>query len=372
MNNARRYFIKKTLMTVCGMAVCPLQSVLAYGEFSPSDPHVKEAYFYKRLAKGLVRCDTCPNRCVIRPDNRGKCRVKVNIEGRLYSISYANPCAAHVDPVEKKPLYHFFPATKAFSIAVAGCNFKCLNCQNWQISQTSPDKTRNYDLPPSNVVELALEYGCKSIAYTYSEATTFYEYMFDTSFIARQKGIKNIWVTNGYISQGALSRLCDVIDAANVDLKSFSDETYMKLNGGHLQPVIDTLKLLHKRGIWMEITNLLIPTYNDDMEMIRMMCRWLVENIGPDYPLHFSRFHPLYKLVHLVPTPIATLEKAREMAIREGLHHVYIGNVPGAGEDTICPNCMKKIIERTGYTIASVDIVDGKCRFCKTKIAGRW
>ncbi|MFH1673891.1 MAG: AmmeMemoRadiSam system radical SAM enzyme [Pseudomonadota bacterium] len=372
MNENRRHFIKTALMSVCGIALCPLEFAFADSPFSPSDPYIKEAYFYRKLEKSLVQCGTCPNRCVIRPGNRGRCRVKVNIDGKLYSISYGNPCAVHVDPVEKKPLFHFLPGTKAFSIAVAGCNFRCLNCQNWQISQTSPDKTRNVDLTPAEAIEMALKYKCKSIAYTYSEATTFYEYMVDTSRLAKEKGVKNIWVTNGYMTQEALNHLCDVIDAANVDLKSFSDEIYMDLNGGHLQPVLDTLKLLHKRGIWLEITNLVVPTYNDNMEMIQKMCNWILKNLGPDYPLHFSRFHPLYKLVHLVPTPIATLEKARETAIKAGLHHVYIGNVPGMGEDTICPNCKKKLIKRIGYTILSMDIVDGKCKFCKTKIAGRW
>jgi pyruvate formate lyase activating enzyme len=219
---------------------------------------------------------------------------------------------------------------------------------------------------------MAITYQCKSIAYTYSEATTFYEYMVDTSRLAQGKGVKNIWVTNGYMTPEALHRLCDVIDAANVDLKNFSDEIYMSLNGGHLQPVLDTLKLLHKRGVWLEITNLVIPTYNDDMGMIKRMCHWVLENLGPGYPLHFSRFYPMYKLVHLVPTPVATLKKAREIAIKAGLHYVYIGNVPGTGEDTICPSCKKQIVQRMGYTILSMDIVDGKCKFCKTKIAGRW
>jgi pyruvate formate lyase activating enzyme len=372
MNQDRRYFIKTTLMTACGLAVCPLESAFADRLFLTSDPHIKEAYFYQQLENSLVQCGTCPSRCIVSPGNRGRCRVKVNIDGKLYSISYGNPCAVHVDPVEKKPLFHFFPGTKAFSIAVAGCNFRCLNCQNWQISQTSPDETRNTDLPPAKVVEMATTYQCKSIAYTYSEATTFYEYMVDTSRLAKGKGVKNIWVTNGYMTPEALNRLCDVIDAANVDLKNFSDEIYMSLNGGHLQPVLDTLKHIHQRGVWLEITNLVVPTYNDDMGMIKRMCNWILENLGPGYPLHFSRFYPMYKLAHLVPTPVATLEKARKIAIKAGLHYVYIGNVPGTGEDTICPSCKKQIVQRMGYTILSMDIVDGKCKFCKTKIAGKW
>ncbi|MBW1897313.1 MAG: AmmeMemoRadiSam system radical SAM enzyme [Deltaproteobacteria bacterium] len=336
------------------------------------DRHVKEAYFYQKRSSGVVQCGTCPNECVVLPDKRGKCRTKVNIDGKLYTISFGNPCAVHVDPVEKKPLLHFYPTTKAFSIAVAGCNFRCLNCQNWEISQTNPDKTRNYDFMPEDVVSGAGRYNCASIAYTYSEATTFYEYMYDTSAKAREAGIKNIWVTNGYMSQAALERLCDVIDAANVDLKSFSESIYMDVNGGHLAPVLETLKTVHRRGVWLEITNLMIPTYNDDMDMVKRMCAWLVDNLGPDYPLHFSRFFPQYKLVHLPPTPEEVLVEAREIAKREGLHHVYIGNLPGLAEDTVCPACKKEVVERRGYTITANHLKEGKCRFCSTPISGRW
>jgi pyruvate formate lyase activating enzyme len=296
----------------------------------------------------------------------------VNLDGKLYTISFGNPCAVHVDPVEKKPLWHFYPGTKAFSIAVAGCNFFCLNCQNWEISQTNPDKTRNYSLMPEDVVSSAARYGCNSIAYTYSEATTFYEYMVDTSAIARKEGIKNIWVSNGYMSQQALHRLCNVVDSANIDLKSFSETIYMDLNGGHLQPVLDTLKTLHERDVWMEITNLVVPTYNDDMDVIKQMCGWILDNIGPDYPIHFSRFFPQYKLVHLPPTPPEILVEAREIATKAGLHHVYIGNVPGLAENTICPKCKKEVVKRRGFTIVANHVSGGKCQYCQAPISGRW
>lgn len=350
----------------------PWDTASAAKQFSPGDPHVKEAYFYNKLQDRVVQCGTCPHECIVLPDNRGKCRTKINVDGRLYTIAFGNPCAVHVDPVEKKPLFHFYPGTQALSIAVAGCNFRCLNCQNWEISQTNPDKTRNYDLPPDKVVSSAKRYASESIAYTYSEATTFYEYMLDTSAAARKAGIKNIWVTNGYISAQALERLCDVIDAANIDLKSFSEATYMDLNGGHLAPVLESLKTVHRRGVWLEITNLLIPTYNDDMEMVKRMCGWILDNLGPEYPLHMSRFFPRYKLVHLPPTPEEALVEAKETATRAGLNHVYVGNVPGLAENTVCPACKREVVKRRGYTILANHVKQGKCEFCQAPISGRW
>ncbi|RLB83973.1 MAG: AmmeMemoRadiSam system radical SAM enzyme [Deltaproteobacteria bacterium] len=372
MGISRRDFVRTTFCAACGAMLFPVGLAWAEKGFSATDPHVKEAYFYKQLTDGVVQCGTCPHECIVLPGNRGRCRTKVNLEGKLYTISYANPCVVHVDPVEKKPLQHFYPGSKAFSLAVAGCNFHCLNCQNWEISQTSPDKTRNDNLPPEEVVLMAAGYGCKSIAYTYSEATTFYEYMVDISARAKPLGIKNIWVSNAYISQAALNRLCDVIDAASVNLKSFSDKIYWDLNGGHLEPVLETFKTLHRRRIWMEIINLVIPTYTDDMEMIKRMCGWILDNLGPDYPLHFSRFYPRYKLVHLPPTPVEVLREAKEVALKEGLYYVYIGNVPGLGDKMVCPNCKKTVIQRRGYTLVANHVKDGKCKFCGTAISGRW
>jgi pyruvate formate lyase activating enzyme len=372
MKISRRNFLKTSACAACGAALFPLNLARAEKRFSPRDAHVREAYFYKERADGVVQCGTCPHECVVLPENRGKCGTKVNLEGKLYSISYGNPCSINVDPVEKKPLQHFYPGTKAFSLAVAGCNFHCLNCQNWEISQTTPDRTRNHSMSPDEIVLLAAGYGCKSIAYTYSEATTFYEYMVDIGTKARKRGIKNVWVSNAYISQEALERLCDVIDGASVNLKSFSEKIYWDLNGGHLEPVLETFKTLHRRGIWIEIINLVIPTYTDDMEMIKRMCGWILDNLGPDYPLHFSRFHPQYKLVHLPPTPVEVLEQAEAVALKEGLHHVYIGNVPGLGDKTFCPGCKKVVIRRRGYTLVQNHLDQGKCKFCGSMISGRW
>jgi pyruvate formate lyase activating enzyme len=372
MGTSRRDFVRSAFCATCGALLFPWKKLWASQGFSSTDPHVKEAYFYTRIDDGRVRCGTCPHQCVVAPGNRGKCRTKVNVDGKLLTISYGNPCAVHIDPVEKKPLLHFYPGSKVFSLGVAGCNFHCLNCQNWEISQTSPDRTRNQDLSPENVVSSALRHGCMGIAYTYSEATTFFEYMVDISAKAHELGLKNLWVSNGYISQPALNRLCDVIDGASVNLKSFSEKVYWDLNGGHLEPVLETFKALHRRGIWIEIINLVIPTYTDDMEMIKRMCGWILNNLGPDYPVHFSRFFPQYKLVHLLPTPLEVLEEAKEEAVREGLYHVYIGNVPGGCDQTKCPTCKETVIERRGYTLVTNHVRGGRCAFCRTPISGRW
>ena len=338
----------------------------------------KEAYHTRKL-EGAYQCGICPNMCVLEEGDRSFCRVRVHRNGKMYTLVYGNAIAVHVDPIEKKPLNHFLPQTGAFSIATAGCNFRCLNCQNWELSQKRPEETAQakkpyfIDLFPKTVVELAVKTKCTSIAYTYNEPTIFYEYMYDTSQLAREKGIKNVWVTNGYMSRAPLLQFCKYLDAANVDLKSFDDGIYRKLNSGKLQPVLDTLTTLAEEGVWFEVTNLIVPTYTDDMTMIRKMCKWLYKNIGPDYPLHFSRFHPLYKLKHLPATPLVTLKKARETALDEGMHYVYIGNVPGTkAQNTHCPKCGKLLIERKGYYVLQYNLDGDKCKFCSEKIAGVW
>ena len=320
-----------------------------------------------------VQCQVCPNRCILAPGDRSICRSRVNIGGKLYSLAYGNPCAKHVDPIEKKPLNHFYPGTSIFSIATTGCNFRCLNCQNWEISQRRPEDVRHGELFPADVVKEAKKRETPSIAYTYSEAITYYEYMYNTATLAREAGLKNVLVSNGYINKGPLLELARYIDGANINLKSFDNRIYKCLNGGTLQPVLNTFKTLHKEGVWFEITTLVIPTYVDDPEMVKRMCGWILKELGPDYPLHFLRFFPQYKLTRLPPAPITALEHLRDVAIKEGIHYVYLGNVPGhKGCHTYCHNCGRILIERKGYFLRQRNIKNGRCRFCKTPIPGRW
>ena len=320
-----------------------------------------------------VQCQICPNRCVLNPGDRSICRSKVNIGGKLYSLTYGNPCSIHVDPIEKKPLNHFHPRSLIFSIAATGCNFRCLNCQNWEISQKKPEEVHHDELFPPDVVREAEKRRIPSIAYTYSEPITFYEYMYDTARLAKKAGLKNVLVSNGYINREPLLRLCKYLDGANVNLKSFDDRVYRSLNGGTLQPVLNTFKNLHREGIWFEMTTLVVPTYIDKPEMTRRMCEWILKEVGPDYPLHLLRFFPRYKLTRLPATPIEALEKLRETALSEGIHYVYLGNVPGhEATHTYCHNCRKILIERRGYLIAQYNLENGQCRFCGTAIPGRW
>lgn len=332
----------------------------------------REALFYSVTPKG-VRCLICPNECILKEGESGECRNRINRDGKLFSIAYGNPCAVHVDPIEKKPLLHFLPQSRAFSIAIAGCNLACLNCQNWTISQKSPEETQNVDLMPAKVIESCKVSGCESIAYTYSEPITFYEYTYDTSVLAREEEIKNVLVTAGYINREPLLKLCKVTDAANVDLKSFSNEIYLRLNGGKLQPVLDTLITMKQEGVWLEITNLVVPSWTDDLDMIKRMCGWLLENGFEQTPLHFSRFHPMYKLTQLPPTPVNVLKSARDTALSEGLKYVYIGNVPGQeGDDTMCPKCHSLVIERRGFAVVQNNLKNGRCSFCGESIPGVW
>lgn len=358
---------------------------------------VHEAAHYRHLGRN-VQCQVCPNECLLEPGDRSHCRNKVALEGKLFTMAYANPAALHVDPIEKKPLFHFQPGTRAFSLATSGCSFRCLNCQNWEISQKKPEELKaatgeelrlgsGYAGPlragdlerasvfPEDVVLLAQRSGSQSIAYTYSEPTSYYEYMLETAKRARTAGIKNVWVTNGYIKPEALEGLAKVLDAANVDLKSFSEKIYAELNSGKLAPILATLQLLARRGVWFEITNLVVPRYSDDLAMIGKMCDWMVSKLGPDYPLHFSRFHPEYELERLPPTPVRTLVRAREIAKQAGLHYVYVGNVRGVqdAETTFCPGCGKPVVERSIYRVETLQVgPDGSCAHCGQRIAGVW
>jgi len=331
------------------------------------------AHYQEKLPGNAVRCLLCPHNCVVHEGKHGICQTRVNNKGKLYSNAYGNPCSVSVDPIEKKPLFHFFPGMGIYSLATAGCNFLCLNCQNWQISQSSPSLHDHYDIQPEKLLQNAKLQKINSIAFTYTEPTVFYEYVFDTSKIAHEEGMKTVLVSNGFINKKPLLDLCPYLDAANIDLKCFDDVVYHHLTGGRLQPVLDTLKILKDNGVWLEITNLLVPGYSDSQEMIGSMCDWLISNGFADTPLHFSRFFPTYKLDRLPPTDEAALIMAGEIAKKSGIKYVYIGNIPDLHkENTCCPACKRVVVERNGYVVKRNLIHNGLCGFCGEFVAGVW
>lgn len=370
----RRDFLKTS--GCAGIAVSSgigpfLMDLYAFGK-KPNLSKV-EARFYEKHPDSEIKCVLCPRNCKLGDKERGYCGVRENMGGIYYTLVYGKACTIQSDPVEKKPFFHFLPGTQALSIATAGCNVNCKFCQNWEISQVRPEQINHFDLPPSSVVSTALKYNCPIIAYTYSEPVIFYEYMYDTSQDARKKGIKNVVITGGHTNPEPLVELIKVVDGIKVDLKAFSQDFYTKYVRGDLQPVLDAIKIIAKSEIWLEIVYLVIPTLNDSSKEIRSMCQWIMKEVGPDIPLHFSRFHPMYLMKNLPPTPISTLEKARDVALREGIHYVYIGNIPGhQAENTFCPNCKNKVIQRKGYFIQKANLKEGKCKFCKNSIPGIW
>jgi len=320
-----------------------------------------------------VKCLLCPRECELVNGERGDCRARMNIDGNLKTLVYGRPCAVHVDPIEKKPLFHYLPGTGSFSIATAGCNLHCMYCQNWEISQREPEHTRNMVLEPEEVIRQALDANCRTIAYTYSEPVIFFEYASDTARLAHERGLLNVWVTAAYINPGPLEEAVKFVDAANIDLKGITDKFYRTVTKGTLQPVLQAIKTMKSSGVWVELTNLVVPTYNDTREDFSRLCDWVVENVGVEVPVHFSRFWPMFQLKNLPPTPIEVLTRARDIAMSKGIHYVYVGNVPGHdGNNTYCPVCKNIVIKRRGYMILEYNIVGGKCKFCSHAIPGRW
>jgi pyruvate formate lyase activating enzyme len=341
---------------------------------------LKEANFYVR-AKSKIKtgknneiiCLLCPHRCRIPEGKRGICRGRKNISGKMYCLAYSNLCAIAIDPIEKKPMFHFIPNSKTLSIAIAGCNLRCLNCQNFEISQANPKESAIIKLLPEEVIKIAINKNVKIISYTYTEPTIFFEYMFDTAKIAKQNKMKNIMVSNGYINPMPLKKLCTVLDGANIDLKCFDEKNMQTLTGGRLLPVLESLKTIKSKGVFLEITNLIIPKYCDDPKIIKDMCTWIVKNLGCDTPIHFSAFYPTYKLSYLPNTPLSSLIQAKKVALETGLKFVYIGNANiSESENTHCPNCKKLLIERKNFKVYKNNLNNSKCIFCGEKIPGIW
>jgi pyruvate formate lyase activating enzyme len=329
--------------------------------------------WFEALDGGELRCTLCPRRCRLADGQRGRCRVRENRGGSGTTLAYGNPCLVQLDPVERKPFFHVLPGTRALSVSTAGCPLACRFCEVWDMALAAPEEVVAYDLPPEALVQHAVAVGATSLSFAFGEPVAFFEYVLDTATLARAAGLRVLVHTSGYLEEAPLEALTPLVDAVNVDLKSFDDDFYRELCDAELAPVLRTLRLLRGAGVHLELTNLVIPTLNDDAEQIRAMCRWIADELGPDVPLHFSRFYPLYQLANLPPTPVSTLDRARAVALEEGLHFVYVGRVTGhEGEDTFCPHCGATAIARLGFMVEDVALDDGRCRACGAEIAGVW
>jgi pyruvate formate lyase activating enzyme len=375
----RRTFLKAATipcLAACAATCLHSSPLLALGAPSQADDDARfrvEARFYEKLTGKNVRCKLCPRECVVADRQRGHCRVRENRGGTYYSLVHSRVCAAHIDPIEKKPFFHFHPGILAFSLATAGCNVNCKFCQNWEISQAKPEDLPARYMPPADVAALAKQNQCPAVAFTYSEPTVFNEFVTDAADAARAQGTKAVVVSNGFIQQEPLKRLCRHVDAIKIDLKAFSAKYYREVVNAELQPVLDTLVTARKEAKWMEIVHLVVPTLNDQDTEFRDLARWIKANLGAEVPIHFTRFQPLYLLKNLPPTPVETLERAKAIADAEGLQYAYIGNVPGhPAENTRCPKCRRLLIERAGFTITQNHIRKGKCEYCQHVIPGVW
>lgn len=331
---------------------------------------LKEAMFYEQLEDKKVRCNLCNHRCRIAEGKTGICRVRQNKEGILYSLIYNTVSSEAVDPIEKKPLFHFYPGTYSYSLGTIGCNFRCKYCQNWTISQVNLDEAQSVEITPEQAIDRALAADCKSIAWTYNEPTIWYEYTYDSAKLAKKAGLATVYVTNGYITPEALKHIAPYLDAFRVDIKAFTEKFYHELSSAHLQPVLDSAKLARELGMHVEVVYLVIPTFNDSRDELRDVCRWIVENLGKETPVHFTRFHPNYKLQNVSPTPVETLDQAYEIATEEGLEYVYLGNVLSSKyEHTFCPSCGNMIIGRGVFDVEESHLTeDNKCEYCGASI----
>ena len=364
----RREFIKQCVGTgvVCACVLRGEPDIL----YAESDRFVKKAKYFEKLEEKKIICKLCPHECRVADLERGTCGVRENRNGNYYTLVYGNPCSAHIDPIEKKPIFHYYPSTQSFSIATAGCNFVCRFCQNWEISQKRPEQIRSINLPPEAVVRAAKRTYCKTIAHTYTEPVIFFEYMLDCAIIGKKEGIPNVMISNGYIQEKPMRELCKYLGAVKIDLKAFTEKFYKEMCSGTLKPVLDTLLILKDEGVWFEIVDLIIPTLNDSKNEIEQMTQWIVKELGPDVPVHFTRYYPTFMLKNIPPTPPSTLQRSRKIAMENGLKFVYIGNIISDAENTYCPGCGKVIIERLGFSTNISGMKKNRCKYCKEKIPG--
>ena len=321
----------------------------------------------------VIKCLLCAQGCVIEAGKRGKCRTRINFEGKLRTLSYGRPISIHVDPIEKKPFYHFLPGSQAFSLATAGCPLHCRFCQNWELSQSSPEDFPNRYVAPAEIVDATTAQQAPIIAYTYNEPTVFTEYLIDIAGLGKQQGLRSVIISCGFMKEAPLRDMCEALDGIKIDLKGFSKDFYRKVCDAELEPVLRSIKQVAKSGRHLEIVFLVVPTLNDSDSMLSDLAEWVAGEIGPDVPIHYTRFHPDYKLLNLPPTPTATLERARSIAMDKGIHYAFVGNVPGhSGNNTFCPKCGKVVIERQGFFFKTTSLLNGKCKFCGEPIAGVW
>jgi pyruvate formate lyase activating enzyme len=381
----RRQFLKLPCALLAGAGAwgissrtCRLASAalaVPAGAASDEDRFVREAAFYKKLDHMKIECHLCPRHCLVADQESGWCGVRTNHGGTYRTHVFGRPVTIHNDPIEKKPLFHFRPGSEALSISTAGCNFECQFCQNWEISQFRPEQlpARYGFVGPERLIAAARSAGSRSIAFTYGEPVIFFEYMLAAAKASKQAGIPGVMISNGYIEPEPMQQLCEVLGAVKVDFKAYSDSFYKRWCRGTLDPVLKTMKLVHDKGVWLEMVHLTIPTLNDDTDETKALCGWVVKNLGQDVPLHFTRFHPTYKLTNLPDTPPETLEKQYRIAKAAGIHYAYVGNLPGhEGENTYCHKCGKIVIRRIGFTVVENKLKDGKCPNCGEAIPGVW
>ena len=375
----RRSFLKCALASGAALGVCefaqPRVAAASWAVPQKQDDSrfIVEAKFYQKIQNKKIKCKLCPRECTVGDRERGYCGVRENRGGTYYTLVHSRVCAAHIDPIEKKPLFHYLPGTLAFSLATAGCNVNCKFCQNWDISQVRPEQVPADYAPPQRIADLAKQYDCPTIAYTYSEPVVFSEYLMDAADAGHAAGIRSVVVSNGYMQEEAMKSAYGKMDAVKIDLKAFSESYYKDVVVGELKPVLASLITLRKMNKWTEIVYLVVPTLNDSDAEFRGLARWIKTNLGVDVPVHFTQFHPQYLLKNLPITPVPTLERAKAIADAEGLHYVYIGNVPGhPAQHTYCPKCRRMVVERVGFTASRMLIRKGSCPFCGQPISGVW